>query len=91
MGICFAHSFHDHAVVMAGRFDASRIVPKNGANIGAGGCVYRVEYAAVPRIAAKPPSECAGRHATLRGSKTRFDSWRGHAFICSPFNPGADA
>lgn len=22
--------------------------------------------------------ECAGSHATLRRSKTRFDSWRGH-------------
>ena len=23
-------------------------------------------------------SECAGTHATLRRSRTRFDSWRGH-------------
>ena len=28
----------------------------------------------------KKSSECAGSHATLRRSKTRFDSWRGHSF-----------
>src|SRR5579883_3482006 len=28
--------------------------------------------------ASMTPSACDGRHATLRRSKTRFDSWRGH-------------
>ena len=34
-----------------------------------------------PAVGFDAPLECDGRHATLRRSKTRFDSWRGH---CAP-------
>ena len=47
-----------------------------------GAClVSRIMPVRVRPSALIAPLECDGRHATLRRSKTRFDSWRGHCCL----------